>query len=261
MTTTSEVLTSQPNDHDLVLRLAASAYLGRYTGISRMHTESDLRLFFAWCAEQHPAPLAAGRVQIERYVRWMQEVRRFKPSTVSRRMAVVTGFYRTCVIDAVLEHSPADYLRRPFVPAESPTLGLSHLQFEALLSAARESPNVFDFALVTMLGLLGLRIFEACGANITDLGEEHATACYECSGKGRRSCSCPCRPRSGVRWIARSVTATVAQSCSTGGGREWTGTAQPAGYVGWLRCRWCGCRGCIRTCCDTPSSPPCSTPA
>jgi hypothetical protein len=28
----------------------------------------------------------------------------------SRRMAVVTGFYRICVIDAVLEHSPADYV-------------------------------------------------------------------------------------------------------------------------------------------------------
>lgn len=32
------------------------------------------------------------------------------------------------------------------MPAESPTLGLSHLQFEALLISARESPNVFDFA-------------------------------------------------------------------------------------------------------------------
>jgi hypothetical protein len=59
---------------------------------------------------------------------WMQEVRRFKPSTVSRRMSVVTGFYRTCVIDTVLEHSPAEYVRRPMVPNESPTLGLSHLQ-------------------------------------------------------------------------------------------------------------------------------------
>lgn len=77
-------------------------------------------------------PLELQRAQVERYVRWMQEVRRFKPSTVSRRMAVVVGFYRTCVIDAVLEHSPADYVRRPPVPAESPTLGLSHLQFEAL---------------------------------------------------------------------------------------------------------------------------------
>jgi len=78
----------------------------------------------------------------------MQEVRRFRPSTVSRRFSVVAGFYRTCVIDGVLEHSPAEHVRRPAVPAESPTLGFTHLQFEALLTAARESANDNDFALV-----------------------------------------------------------------------------------------------------------------
>jgi hypothetical protein len=72
----------------------------------------------------------------------------------------------------VLEHSPAEYVRRPTVPNESPPLGLSQLQFEALLSPARDSRNRFDFALV-MLGLLGLRIFEACKSDITDVGEEH----------------------------------------------------------------------------------------
>jgi integrase/recombinase XerD len=77
-------------------------------------------------------------------VRWLQEVRRFKPSTVSRRLSVVVGFYRTCVIDAILDHSPAEYVRRPSVPPESPTLGLSHLQFEAMITAARTSPNPFD---------------------------------------------------------------------------------------------------------------------
>jgi integrase/recombinase XerD len=46
-------------------------------------------------------------------------------------MSVVAGFYRTSVIDDVLQHSPAEYVRRPNVPAESPTLGLTHLQFEA----------------------------------------------------------------------------------------------------------------------------------
>jgi hypothetical protein len=48
-----------------------------------------------------------------------------------------------------------------------------HLQFEALITTARLSANVNDFALVALFGLLGLRIFEACGASITDLGEEH----------------------------------------------------------------------------------------
>ena len=96
---------------------------------------------------------------MELYVRWMQEIRRYKPSTVSRRLSVLVGFYRTCVIDGVLPSSPAEHVRRPNVPPESPTLGLTHLQFEAILTAARLSTNQNDFALVAMLGLLGLRIF------------------------------------------------------------------------------------------------------
>jgi integrase/recombinase XerD len=82
-------------------------------------------------------------------VRWMQETRRFKPATVSR-VSVVAGFYRSAVFDAVLQHSPAEQLRRPRVPPESPTLGLTHLQFEALLTAARESANPANFALVAL---------------------------------------------------------------------------------------------------------------
>jgi hypothetical protein len=47
---------------------------------------------------------------------------------VSRRFSVAAGFYRTCVIDGLLEHSPAEHVRRPAVPPESPTLGFTHLQ-------------------------------------------------------------------------------------------------------------------------------------
>jgi integrase/recombinase XerD len=103
----------------------------------------------------------------------MQEICRFKPSMVSRRLSVAAGFYRTCVIDGLLERSPAEHVRRPSAPAESPTLGFTHLQFEALLTAARQSGYLFDSALVAMPGLLGPRIFEANGADIADLGEEH----------------------------------------------------------------------------------------
>jgi integrase len=123
-------------------------------------------------------------VDIERYLRWLQDVRRYQPSTVSRRLSVVVGFYRVCVIDQILPHSPADYVRRPTVPADSPTLGLGHLQFEALITTARLSTNPNDYALVALLGLLGLRIFEACGASIADLGEEHGHRVLRVRGKG-----------------------------------------------------------------------------
>ncbi|HEV7625529.1 MAG TPA: hypothetical protein VGO89_03435, partial [Streptomyces sp.] len=124
----------EPSDlDDTVLRLRRT---WAATRVSRGRIQSrTLRIFFTWCGARDLAPLAARRPQIELYVRWMQEVRRFKPSTVSRRMSAVTGFYRTCVIDGLLQHSPAEYVRRPTVPADSPTLGLTHLQLEALLSA------------------------------------------------------------------------------------------------------------------------------
>ena len=106
----------------------------------------------------------------------MQEVRRFKPSTVSRRFSVTVGFYRTCVLDGVIEHSPAEHVRRPAVPAESPALGFTQLQLR-LCSPQPPFTALYDFGLVAMLGLLGLRIFEATGADIADLGEDTATRC------------------------------------------------------------------------------------
>jgi integrase/recombinase XerD len=181
-------------DQSCDLGIAAVAHLSRYRGTSRAHTDSDLRVFFTWCDVRQLAPLAAQRHDLELYMRWLQDVRRFKPSTVSRRLSVVAGFYRTCVIDGVLEHSPADYVRRPSVPPESPTLGLTHLQFEAMLSAARESTNPFDFALVCLLGLLGLRIFETVGADIDDLGEEHGHRVLRVRGKGGKVVLVPLPP-------------------------------------------------------------------
>ena len=119
------------------LRFAAAAYLARLKGQSRVHTESDLRGFFVWCRCRGLDPLGATRVHIELFLRRMQELRGYQPSTVSRRLSVISGFYRTCVIDGTLEHSPAEYVRRPSVSSESPTLGLTHLQFEghALLTS------------------------------------------------------------------------------------------------------------------------------
>ena len=134
----------------------------------------------------------------------MQEIRRFRPSTVSRRFPVAAGFYRTCVLDGVLPHSPAEHVRRPAVPAESPTLRFTHLQFEALLTAARESANPCDFALVAMLGLLGLRIFEATSAGVADLGEEHGHRVLRVCGKGTKVVLVPL-PSAAGRAIDRAV--------------------------------------------------------
>jgi hypothetical protein len=228
-------------------RSALAAYLARFTGTSRDHADSDLRCYLAWCAERGLDPFVARRPHLELYIRWMQEIRRFKPSTVSRRFPVAAGFYRTCVIDGVLEHSPAEYVRRPAVPAESPALGFTHLQFEALLTAARQSASPHDFALVAMLGLLGLRIFAATGADIGDLGEEHGHRVLRVCGKGK-VVLVRCPRRSAGLSTAPPAAGTPGRSCSTAMARGWTGMPQPGGSGGSPRQRECGSPGLIRIC-------------
>jgi site-specific recombinase XerD len=134
----------------------------------------------------------------------MQEIGRYKPSTVSRRLSVVAGSFHTCVIDGLLEHSPAEYVRRPRVSTESPTLGLNHLQLEAMLIAGRKSSNVNDFPLVTMLGLLGLRIFEATGSNIEALEQVHGHRVLRVLGKGDKMALVPLPPA-----VARAIERAV----------------------------------------------------
>lgn len=186
------------------LRLAVAGYLARYRGETRRHAESDLRAHLTWCQERALDPLAARRLHVELYVRWMQQTRRYAASTVSRRMWVICGLYRICVIDEILKRSPADYVRRPDVPPESPTLGLSHLQLEALLTASRTSNSRCDFALVCLLGLLGLRIFEACALDIADLGEEPGHRVLRVVGKGDKVVLIPLPPP-----VARSVDRAI----------------------------------------------------
>ena len=58
-------LSSVPSNHLVPfadqLRLAVAAYVARFKGASRYHTESDLRCYLAWCAEHGLDLLAARR--------------------------------------------------------------------------------------------------------------------------------------------------------------------------------------------------------
>ena len=239
------------------LRLAVAASRARFTGASRYHTESGLRCYPSWCAEHGLDPLAARRPHLELSIRWMQEIRRFQPSTVSRRFSVAAGFYRTCVIDGLLEHSPAERVRRPAVSAESPTRGFTHLQFDALLTTARESSHPCDFALVAMLGLLGLRIFEATAADIADLGEEHGHRVLRVCGKSTKVVLIPLPPAAG-RAIDRA-TGTRARGPILPNSRRarMDPHAATRRLPHWLTLLASRSPGRTRTCSATPSSRPC----
>ena len=55
----------------------------------------------------------------------------------------------------------------------------------------------YDFALVVRPGLLDLRIFEATGASIADIGEEHGHRVLRVCGKGTKVVLVPLPPAAG----------------------------------------------------------------
>ena len=191
------------------LRLAMAGYLARYKGQSRRHTESDLRSYLRWCLEMGSTRLRPPVLTSSCSCAGCRSNTATPPAPFRAGCPFVAGFYRTCVIDGILEHSPAEYVRRPNVPAQSPTLGLTHLQFEAMLATARDSANANDFALVCLLGLLGLRIFEATGLDIADIGEEHGHRVLRVVGKGHKIVLVPMPPA-----VARAIDRAVGDRTS-----------------------------------------------
>ncbi len=60
--------------------MAVIAYLARFKDQSRIHTAAHLRSYLTWYPTRGLDPLAATRPHIELYLRWLQEIRRFRPS-------------------------------------------------------------------------------------------------------------------------------------------------------------------------------------
>lgn len=93
-------------------------------------------------------------------------------STVDRRLSTICGYYRFAHIDGRIGSNPAQYLRRPHVhPAAQ--RGMDRGELAALLNTA-ERTSPMHAALAVLLGLNGLRVGEACGANVENLGFERA---------------------------------------------------------------------------------------
>jgi integrase len=131
----------------------------------------------------------------------MEEGLGLAASTVARRLSTIVGFYRFAVIDGLLERSPAEFVRRPPRDSESTTLGLDRMELGAFVAQAGAAGPV-DHALACLLGLLGLRVSEACGVDIENLGIERGHRTVFIIGKGNKPALIPLPPR-----VARAVDA------------------------------------------------------
>ena len=178
-----------PNDLPAAMfatsELAAAGFLARYREPTTSAYRVDLRCFWQWCLDRGLVPLGVKRGDLEFYLRDLEQ-RGYAPATISRRLSTVAGLFKYAVLDELVASNPTLAVTRPHVRWESQRRTVLHpLEFAALLTLARRH-SVTAHALVALVGMLGLRVSEACGVQVTDLQYAGGYEVLHVLGKGAK---------------------------------------------------------------------------
>jgi integrase/recombinase XerD len=184
--------------------LALGGFLAGYSGLTREAYALDLRQYATWCTELHIRLFDSKRMHIEAFARDL-EARGRSRATISRRLCTVTCFYRYAEQEGLIERSPAVHVRRPRLDYESHAVGLDRNELGAMLVAAGLA-GARDHALIALLAMNGLRVSEAIGADITQLGLERGHRTLTVVRKGGKTVTMPMAPRT-----ARTVDLAIAE--------------------------------------------------
>jgi site-specific recombinase XerD len=152
------------------------------------------------------AVFGARRADIEWFARHLETLGRAR-ATIARRLCTVSCFYRYAEEEGLIAVSPAAHVRRPRLDYESHATGLDRNEVGAMLVAAGLASGR-DHALISVLALNGLRVSEAIGADIEDLGLERGHRTLTIVRKGGKVVTVPLAPRT-----ARAIDLVVGDRC------------------------------------------------
>lgn len=181
--------------------LHGAQFLARYSGTTRELYGTRLRIFFDWCELHGRDPISldpdAGisRPLLELYSRHLEEERGNAPASVAGALSTIKMFYRLLAVDQVIASSPAEYVRMPRIyQDETRVTGLTRMELGAFIATARTmGPD--QGALAVMLGLLGLRVSEACAVRVGDFSDyERDHRVLRVVGKGGKRATMPLPP-------------------------------------------------------------------
>lgn len=156
---------------------------------------ADLRAFVAWLrtATGSDDLTAVDRRTVDAYTLHL-EAARYAPSTVARRLASLTSFYRFGQTDhGYAGSNPAERVRRPKLPNYSPRLGLNLTTAPPVIAAA-EAAGPEARALVALCFFAALRVSEALAVTGADMSTEAGHTVVRVTSKGGRHDLVPLSP-------------------------------------------------------------------
>jgi hypothetical protein len=157
----------------------AAAFLRRYD--DRRSTQNayalDLADWFVWLARAGSDPLEATLATIESYKREpLLDGKAPAPSTMARRLACLSHFYRRAQYDGMIARNPVEFADRPRVPDQAATAGISKQRARRLIAAARaEGPRELLLVLLRSSSAFGSLRLWAPTSRIS--ASRAATAC------------------------------------------------------------------------------------
>lgn len=201
-TDATAVVVVDPASSDRRLWTARAGWLAGYKPITRTSYAGGLDQWLAWCRTVGLHPFDVQRAHIDLWGRYLEEERHLEPATVQHRLCILRSFYRYCEDEGLTDRNPAARVRLPKVSSESRTHGMTREEVTRFLCASERNP--VQHALVCLLALNGLRISEACSADIADLGVEYGHRTLTVVRKGGKRQTLPLAPKT-ARAIDRAV--------------------------------------------------------
>lgn len=188
------------------LHQAVFGYLARYDGNTRDLYERHLNYWITWCAQHGLDPMTVKRTHVELYVRHRTEVGN-KASSVHTSMTPVKGMYQMAFLDGVLPTDPAAHIRLPKVQRPRQRVALDRGEMIRMLMASRDiSPR--HWALITLLGVMGMRVSEAIAVTASSFTEVRSGyQMLNWTAKGSKPRSLPL-PASALRALEAAAAAS-----------------------------------------------------
>lgn len=158
-------------------------------------TGRDLDCWFAFCATHGLHPFrGVRRTHLELYLRELEGLSPPPASgTLYRRISTLSSWFRWLEDEDVVVGNPVARIRRPQRHAR-PQPWLNRKELTDLLAAA-EDEGGDPYALICLLALNGLRVSEACGADVTDLAGARYQPILHVLGKGEKPAEIVVNPR------------------------------------------------------------------
>ena len=166
--------------------------LGYGSANTRAAYAGDLQHWLTFLATSGVNPLTeARRLHTHAWLR-AQEAQGSSPATRARRLAAVSSFYSWMIAEEHTDRAnPAaiDTKRKPKATTRSKTAGLTKTQADDLLAAADADTGpqaARTSAIVATLLFTGIRVSEAVGADVGQLGHDRGHRVLRFTGKGEQ---------------------------------------------------------------------------